>query len=81
MHALMSSPEHVFTRAELIESALDYQYEGMERSLDTHVKNLRKKIEPTRKVRTISKRFTASAIVWEAGNVDELSVGALELRL
>ncbi len=45
MHALMSSPEHVFTRAELIESALDYQYDGMERSLDTHVKNLRKKLE------------------------------------
>ncbi|HVU12048.1 MAG TPA: response regulator transcription factor [Phototrophicaceae bacterium] len=45
MHALMSSPEHVFTRAELIESALDFDYEGMERSLDTHIKNLRKKIE------------------------------------
>lgn len=45
MHALMSSPEHVFTRAELIESALDFQYEGMERSLDTHIKNLRKKLE------------------------------------
>ncbi len=43
MHALMSSPEHVFTRTELIESALDFEYEGMERSLDTHVKNLRKK--------------------------------------
>ncbi len=46
IHALMRSPEHVFTRSELIESALNYQYEGMERSLDTHIKNLRKKIEP-----------------------------------
>jgi two-component system alkaline phosphatase synthesis response regulator PhoP len=45
MHALMSSPEHVFTRTELIERALNYDYEGMERSLDTHIKNLRKKIE------------------------------------
>jgi two-component system alkaline phosphatase synthesis response regulator PhoP len=45
MQALMSSPGHVFTRSELIESALDYDYEGMERSLDTHIKNLRKKIE------------------------------------
>ncbi len=46
MQALMSSPGHVFTRTELIESALDFDYEGMERSLDTHIKNLRKKIEP-----------------------------------
>ena len=45
MQALMSSPGHVFTRSELIESALDFDYEGMERSLDTHIKNLRKKIE------------------------------------
>lgn len=45
MQALISSPGHVFTRSELIESALDYDYEGMERSLDTHIKNLRKKIE------------------------------------
>ena len=45
MHTLMSSPEHVFTRAELIERALNFEYEGMERSLDTHIKNLRKKIE------------------------------------
>lgn len=45
MSALMSSPEHVFTRGELIETALNYDYEGMERSLDTHIKNLRRKIE------------------------------------
>lgn len=46
MQALISSPGHVFTRAELIEAALDYDYEGLERSLDTHIKNMRKKIEP-----------------------------------
>lgn len=45
MSALMSSPEHVFTRGELIETALSFDYEGMERSLDTHIKNLRRKIE------------------------------------
>jgi len=45
MHTLMSSPEHVFTRAELIERSLNFEYEGMERSLDTHIKNLRKKTE------------------------------------
>jgi two-component system alkaline phosphatase synthesis response regulator PhoP len=45
MHTLMGSPEHVFTRSELIERSLNFEYEGMERSLDTHIKNLRKKIE------------------------------------
>lgn len=45
MSALMSSPEHVFTRGELIETALSFDYEGMERSLDTHIKNLRRKLE------------------------------------
>ncbi|MBE2271143.1 MAG: response regulator transcription factor [Anaerolinea sp.] len=44
MHALIRSPEHIFTRGELIESALNYQYDGMERSLDTHIKNLRRKL-------------------------------------
>lgn len=46
VQALISSPGHVFTRSELIERALDYDYEGMERSLDTHIKNIRRKIEP-----------------------------------
>ncbi len=44
MHALIRTPEHIFTRSELIESALNYQYDGMERSLDTHIKNLRRKL-------------------------------------
>ena len=30
---------------ELIEQGLGYEYEGLERTLDSHIKNLRKKIE------------------------------------
>ncbi len=45
LRALMSSPNHAFTRSELIEKALGYSYEGLERTLDSHIKNLRKKIE------------------------------------
>jgi DNA-binding response OmpR family regulator len=33
-------------RAELLEKGLGYAYSGMGRTLDTHVKNLRHKIEP-----------------------------------
>ena len=45
IQTLMRSPEHIFTRSELIETALNFQYEGMERSLDTHIKNLRRKLQ------------------------------------
>ena len=46
LRALTEHPGHVFTRLELIESALGYGYEGLERTVDSHVKNLRRKIEP-----------------------------------
>ncbi len=45
LRTLMTSVGHVFTRTELIERALDDDYASLERSLDTHVKNLRKKLE------------------------------------
>ena len=44
LHLFMQSPGYVFTRSELIENALGYSYEGMDRTLDSHVKNLRRKI-------------------------------------
>ncbi|NNJ13426.1 response regulator transcription factor [Chloroflexales bacterium ZM16-3] len=42
---LMRNPGHAFTRLELIEQGLGYAYAGMERTVDSHIKNLRKKIE------------------------------------
>jgi two-component system alkaline phosphatase synthesis response regulator PhoP len=45
LQALMENPNHVFTRRALIEAALGYDYEGLERTVDSHIKNLRKKIE------------------------------------
>jgi two-component system alkaline phosphatase synthesis response regulator PhoP len=46
LKTLMSYPNHAFTRAELLEKALGYSYEGLDRTLDSHIKNLRKKFEP-----------------------------------
>lgn len=43
---MMENPGHAFTRLELIEKGLGYSYTGMERAIDSHIKNLRKKIEP-----------------------------------
>ncbi len=45
LYTLASSPGKVFTREELVERALGYQFEGYERSIDAHVKNIRYKIE------------------------------------
>ncbi len=44
LQALMQNSGYVFTRSELIERALGYSYESIERTLDTHIKNLRRKI-------------------------------------
>ncbi|MFN8490715.1 MAG: response regulator transcription factor [Caldilineaceae bacterium] len=44
LQAFMQNPGYVFTRSELIEKALGYNYESIERTLDTHIKNLRRKI-------------------------------------
>jgi DNA-binding response OmpR family regulator len=43
------APERVFTRTELVELAFGYDYEALERTIDTHIMNLRKKIEPDRR--------------------------------
>jgi len=45
LQVLMQHPGYVFTRAELLERALGYQDEGLGRALDSHIKNLRQKIE------------------------------------
>lgn len=42
---LMRYPKKVFTRDELIEVAFGSEYEGFDRAIDSHIKNLRQKIE------------------------------------
>jgi DNA-binding response OmpR family regulator len=41
----MQDPGHLFTRSQLVEKALGYDYEGLERTIDVHILNLRRKIE------------------------------------
>ena len=52
LKTLMENPGYAFTRSELIEQALGYEYEGSERTLDSHMRNLRHKIEPNPKEKT-----------------------------
>ena len=46
LQTLARYPGRVYSRVELIEYVQGYDYKGYERTIDAHVKNLRKKIEP-----------------------------------
>ena len=43
---LAKEPGRVFSRASLIEEALGYDFEGFDRTIDVHILNLRRKLEP-----------------------------------
>jgi DNA-binding response OmpR family regulator len=54
----VQNPGVVFSRAQLIDRVFGYDYEGLERTVDAHIKNLRRKIEPdSRAPRYIQTRF------------------------
>lgn len=46
LRVLLEQAGYVFTRSELISKGLGSDYEGLERTLDSHIRNLRQKIEP-----------------------------------
>jgi DNA-binding response OmpR family regulator len=48
LETLARSPGRAFTREELVERAFGDDYEGLDRTVDAHIMNLRRKIEPDR---------------------------------
>jgi DNA-binding response OmpR family regulator len=50
LHILARAPGRVFSRTELMEQLFGWDYDGTERGVDAHIKNVRRKIErdPTR---------------------------------
>jgi len=46
LEVLAREPGRAFTRLELLDRVFGYDFEGFERTVDVHIKNLRKKIEP-----------------------------------
>jgi two-component system alkaline phosphatase synthesis response regulator PhoP len=46
LFSLMSAPGRVFSRLELLDRLQGVAYEGYERTIDVHIRNLRTKIEP-----------------------------------
>ncbi len=49
LNTMAKAPNRVFSREELIAYALNYEFEGYDRSIDTYIKSIRLKIEPDRK--------------------------------
>ena len=43
---LIKEPGRVFSRGQLIEKAFGYDFEGFDRTIDVHILNLRRKLEP-----------------------------------
>lgn len=48
LSTLLQSPNRIFNREQLIAYALDNRFDGYDRSIDTYIKSIRKKIEPNR---------------------------------
>ena len=46
LYRMLQYPGKVFTRMQLLESVQDYAFEGYERTVDVHIKNIRKALEP-----------------------------------
>jgi DNA-binding response OmpR family regulator len=68
---LLEAPGRVFSRELLLERLQGHDYEGIERTIDVHIRNLRKKIEPDptqpRYIRTVF------GIGYRASSAEELS--------
>lgn len=47
--ALLVNPGQVFSREQLVEKAFGLDYEGFDRTIDSHIKNIRQKIEDNHK--------------------------------
>ena len=48
LHGFMRHPGRVFSRTEILEFFQDHAWEGYERTIDVHIKNIRKALEPDR---------------------------------
>jgi two-component system response regulator BaeR len=45
LEVMMSKPDRVFSRTDLVNRVQGYEFDGYERTIDSHIKNLRRKID------------------------------------
>jgi two-component system alkaline phosphatase synthesis response regulator PhoP len=68
LSVLAGQPGRPFTRAQLMDQVYDVAYDGYDRAIDSHIKNLRRKIEPDpRQPRYV---LTVYGVGYKLGEVD-----------
>lgn len=71
MYQLASYPNHVFTRAALIEACWSMDYQGEDRTVDAHIKRLRSKLDqidhPSFEIKTIWGVGYKLEVIYEEG--------------
>lgn len=67
---LFSNPIKTFTREEIISTTFGYDYDAYDRAIDTHIKNIRQKIEDNPKSPIYIK--TVYGMGYKAGSLDEI---------
>lgn len=68
---LFSNPNKIFTREEIIEITFGFDYDAYDRAIDTHIKNIRQKIEDNPKKPSYIK--TIYGMGYKSGGVDDVS--------
>lgn len=66
---LFSNPNKIFTREEIIELTFGYDYDAYDRAIDTHIKNIRQKIEDDPKKPNYIK--TIYGMGYKSGGLDD----------
>ena len=71
---MVKEPGRVFSRAQIIEKALGYDFDGFDRTIDVHILKLRRKLEPDpRNPRYIKTIYGAGYKLLEEANLDPQS--------
>ena len=69
LSALARHPGRVFTREELVARAFGPDFDGLDRTVDVHITNLRKKLEPGREPRFL---LTSHGLGYRLATPDDL---------
>lgn len=69
INTLLSNPNKTYTRNEIIELSFGYDYDAFDRAIDTHIKNIRQKIEENPKSPLYIK--TVYGLGYKAGDFNE----------
>lgn len=69
LYQLAASPGRVFSREQLIEAVMGIDFDGFDRTIDVHIKNLRKKIEEDTKAPKYIKTVTGIGYKFEGSVV------------